>query len=135
MHDPDTDRTAKIELILSMANMLICGEEGAQAGLNKFQDQWANGHLDLPGLRKFMGELHREEVIARDMLKDITTLIDQAIAESQQGETALEPHKPVRRSLFAGGRPEDFMIIHGLFGASSNAFTPKTSGSHNSQDR
>lgn len=130
MHDPDTDRTAKIELILSMANMLICGEEEAQAGLNKFQEQWANDQLDLPGLRKFMGELHREEVIARDMLKDITTLIDQAIVQGQHGETTIELQRSAKKSLFTGGRQEDFMIIDGLFGATSKTLTPESSGSH-----
>lgn len=129
MHDPDTDRTAKIELILSMANMLVCGEEEAQAGLIKFQEQWANDQLDLTGLRKFMSELHREEVIARDMLKDITTLIDQAIADSLQDETAAELQQPVRRSLTAAGRAEDLLIIDGLFGAKTMSSALEASGS------
>ena len=130
MHDPDTDRTAKIELILSMADMLLCGEEEAQADLIKFQEQWANNELDLPGLRKFMGQLHRDEVIARDMLKDITTLIDQAIADSLQDETPAELQQPVRRSLFAAGRAEDLEIIEWLFGASPKASPTELSGSH-----
>ena len=121
MYDTDTARTADIELILSMANMLVCGEEEAQAGLIKFQEQWADDQLDLPGLKAFMGKLHREDVIARDMLKDITALIDKAIpldaGDRDPKDTAATAFEKAVDKLRHSGTAQDLWIINSLTGS------------------
>jgi hypothetical protein len=81
MHDRETAKAADIEVIFSMASMLVCAEEEAQAGLVKYQEQWADDQLDLPGLQRFMVSLHQQSIIAGDMLRDITHLIHQAISK------------------------------------------------------
>lgn len=121
MYDTDTARTADIELILSMANMLVCGEEEAQAGLIKFQEQWADDQLDLQGLKAFMGKLHREDVIARDMLKDITALIDKAIpldaGDRDPKDTAATAFEKAVDKLRHSGTAQDLWIINSLTGS------------------
>ena len=123
MYDTDTARTADIELILSMANMLVCGEEEAQAGLIKFQEQWADDQLDLPGLKAFMCKLHREDVIARDMLKDITALIDKAIpldaGDRDPKDTAATTFEKAVDKLRHSGTAQDLWIINSLTGSRS----------------
>ncbi|MBI6882769.1 hypothetical protein [Pseudomonas putida] len=80
MYDPDTAKAADIEMILSMADMLVCGEEEAKAGLNQYQEQWANQELDLQGLKSYMTRLCHEQLIACDMLSDFIQLVDQSLS-------------------------------------------------------
>lgn len=84
MCNPKSASAADIDLILSMASMLVCGEEEAQAGLLKYQEQWTNDVLDLPALQSFMNQLHHYQFISRDMLKDISALLSKAMSREDQ---------------------------------------------------
>lgn len=113
MHDTDSARTEDIELILSMANMLVSGEDEAQAGLGKFQEQWTNNALDLHGLKAFMARLCREKVIAKDILKDITTLIDEVLAHEFKNSAFGKIFEYCRQA----GTPQDLELIDVLAGS------------------
>lgn len=113
MHDTDSARTEDIELILSMATMLVSGEDEAQAGLGKFQEQWANDKLDLQGLKAFMARLCQEKVIAKDILKDITALIDEVLAREFKHSAFGQIFEYCRQA----GTPRDLELIDMLAGA------------------
>lgn len=87
MYDPDTARTADIEMILSMAQMLVSGEEEAQAGLIKYQEQWLNDELDIECLRGYMHQLSAEGILSQDSFDDISTLVEQM----QSRDYSVEP--------------------------------------------
>lgn len=118
MYDTDNTRTEDIELILSMATMLVSGEDEAEAGLGKFQEQWAKDELDLPGLKAFMAKLCREDVIAKDMLKDIAALIDKAVMQEQPQAAEQSFFGRVVEQLRHAGSPQDLAMINMIAGTS-----------------
>jgi hypothetical protein len=81
MTDPDSLRRADIDTVLSMANMLACGDEHAQAGLAKYHEQWQEDTLNVECLRAHMRAMRDNGIISDDTFEDFAQLVDETLTK------------------------------------------------------
>lgn len=84
MTDSNALRRADIDTILSMANMLICGDEHAQAGLAQYHEQWQDENLNIECLRSFMRTMKDNGLVSDDSFEDFSHLVDETLGKDYE---------------------------------------------------
>jgi hypothetical protein len=84
MTDPNALRRADIDKILSMANMITCGDEHAQTCIAQYQEQWQEGDLNIECLRSCMCTMKDNGLISEDTFEDFSQLVDETLAKDYE---------------------------------------------------
>jgi hypothetical protein len=84
MTDSNALRRADIDTILSMASMLICGDEHAQTCLAQYHEQWQEESLNIECLRSCMRTLKDKDLISDDSFEDFSQLVDETLAKDYE---------------------------------------------------